>query len=274
MNNNASYKAQELLYNWMSNFEKRSYSQIKEACNFLNMSLNLKLGEHPVAHLLFPLVYTGVIDHVGQDYYALSQPVMIDFGSHIYSINSMTGHGPGENVPVGWALLIKEQVPEQVTMLKLNSLSVLKSFPRIDYVIETWNSSLQDTTELVYHDFKHQIGVAEYRSEGRTQFFSIPDKSVLKEIPPREKNPDAYRIAICYERSLTGYSNGVYYKKKKLLRVQSFAFPFVLYRALMLDGLAVQVFPKEENGSFLFENITPTVVKELNRILCKSIRYE
>lgn len=42
----------------------------------------------------------------------------------------------------------------------------------------------------------------------------------------------------------------------------------------MLDGLAVQVFPKEENGSFLFENITPTVVKELNRILCKSIRYE
>lgn len=177
-------------------------------------------------------------------------------------------------MPVGWALLIKEQVPEQVTMLKLNSLSVLKSFPRIDYVIETWNSSLQDTTELIYHDFKHQIGVAEYRSEGRTQFFSIPDKSVLKEIPPREKNPDAYRIAICYERSLTGYSNGVYYKKKKLLRVQSFAFPFVLYRALMLDGLSVQVFPKEENGSFLFENITPTVVKELNRILCKSIRYE
>ena len=145
MNNNASYKAQELLYNWMSNFEKRSYSQIKEACNFLNMSLNLNLGEHPVAHLLFPLVYTGVIDHVGQDYYALSQPVMIDFGSYIYSINSMTGLGSGENVPVGWALLIKEQVPEQVTMLKLNSLSVLKSFPRIDYVIETWNIMTSNT---------------------------------------------------------------------------------------------------------------------------------
>ena len=60
----------------------------------------------------------------------------------------------------------------------------------------------------------------------------------------------------------------------KQLRVQSFAFPFVLYRALMLDGLAVQMFPNEEKGSFLFENISPSVVKELNRILCKSIRYE
>lgn len=274
MNNNASYKAQELLYNWISNFEKRSYSQIKEACNFLNMSLNLNLGEHPVALLLYPLLYTGVIDHVGRDYYALTQPVTIDFGSHIYAINSLTAPKTGENMPVGWSLLGKEQVPEQVAMLKMNTLSVLKSFPRIDNVIETWDASLQDITELSYHDFKHQVGVAEYRSEGRAQFFSIPDKSVLKEIPPREKNPDAYRIAICYERALTGQPNGVYNKKMKQLRVQSFAFPFVLYRALMLDGLAVQMFPNEEKGSFLFENISPSVVKELNRILCKSIRYE
>lgn len=274
MSKTASYKAQELLYGWMSNFEKRSYSQIKEACNFLNMSLDLNLGERPVVHLLYPLLYTGVIDHVGRDYYALTRPVIIGFGSHAYAVNCMDARKSGPKMPVGWSVLDKERMPENAPLLKMSSLSALKSFPRIEHVIETWDSSLQDATELSYHDFNCHVGVAEYRSEGRTKFFSIPEKSVLKEIPSREINPDAYRVAICYERSLTGQANGVYDKKRKLLRVQSFAFPFVLYRALMFDGLAVQMFPKEENGYFLFENISPSVAKELNRILCKSVRYE
>ena len=274
MSNSATYKAQSLLYTWISNFEKRSYSQIKEACNFLNTSLDLNLGDRPVVYLLYPLLYSGVVDYVGRDYYALTKPIAIDCETHIYAINCAGLFQKKSWLPVGWSIADKESIPENVPIMKMNTLAVLKSFPRIDHVIATWDSSLQDVEELSYHDYKHHVGVAEYRSDGHGKFFSIPEKSFLREIPPREKNPDAYRIAVCYERNLTGKANGTYNKKIKTLRVQSFAFPFLLYRALLLDALTEQKFPREENGSFIFENISPSVIRELNRILCKSIRYE
>lgn len=48
MSNSKINKAQGLLYSWMSSYEKRSYNLIREACGFLNESLNLGLGDRPV----------------------------------------------------------------------------------------------------------------------------------------------------------------------------------------------------------------------------------
>ena len=49
---------QNLLYAWLSKFEKRSLENIKVHCNFLNDSYKLNLP-HPEWSIFWPLVYNG-----------------------------------------------------------------------------------------------------------------------------------------------------------------------------------------------------------------------
>lgn len=268
------YKAQYLLYCWMSNFERRRYSQIKEICVFLNDSMKLNLGERPVGIIFYPMLYSGVVDHVGKGYYALTKPLAIEFDNHVFLLNKLEDNAPDPKFPVGWHMVLKEDAPKQTETVRLNTMSALKSFPSIDKVVDSWDSSLQDVNELSYHDYHNKVGVAEYKKDGFVRFFSIPNKMYLKEIPSGEINPDAYRIAICYERVLAGQRNGVYFKKTKLLAVNSFAFPIMLYRALSLEGMAVKRTPFLQDNYIIFTNINMSVAKETNRILCKSIKYE
>lgn len=274
MSDDGLYKAQYLLYCWISNFEKRKYAQIKEVCGHLNDAMNLDLGEYPWVGIFYPLLYSGVVDHVGKGYYALTSPLVIEYGNHLLLINKpgATKHDP--KLPVGWRLAKKEDVDEQDEVIRLNTSSVLKSFPSIDKVVDSWNSSLQDVSELSYHDYRNKIGVAEYKKDGFIRFFSIPEKMYLKEMPAGETNPDAYRIGICLERALNGQGNGAYFNKTQQLVVNKFAFPIMLYRALALDGMEERRPPYIQDDYIVFWNISKSVAKEVNRILCKSIAYE
>lgn len=271
MSDNGLYKAQYLLYCWISNFEKRQYAQIKDVCGYLNDAMNLNLGEYPWVNIFYPLLYTGVIDHVGNGYYALTSPLTIDFGNHQLLINIPETNKLDQNLPVGWRLVEKNDIAESAESIRLNTYSVLKSFPSIDKVVDSWDSSLQDVNELTYHDYHNKIGVAEYKKDGFVRYFSIPEKMYLKEMPSGKCNPDAYQIGICLERALNGQGNGFYSKKEKRLVVNKFAFPIMLYRALLLDGVAVKRTPSIQNDYIVFWNISMSVAKETNRILCKSI---
>lgn len=273
MSKEATHKAQYLLYCWINRFEKRSYSQIKEACDSLNASCELNLGERPTYDLFYPLLNFGVIDHIGKDYYALTKPIVIDFESHAYILNGPNYVFSNTNLPIGWQMVTNGIFPDGIDIIRINTLSVLKSFPSIDKVVDSWESSLQDKSKLSYHDFKNKVGVAECKEEGLIRYFSAPQKT-LKEIPPRSINPDAYHIGICMERSLNGLGNGFYDKRSQMLKVPNFAFPIMLYRALALDGMAKMSLPYVQDDYIVFEHLSFPVIKELNRILCKSISYE
>ena len=273
MSKEATHKAQYLLYCWISRFEKRSYSQIKEACDSLNASSELDLGEHPTYDLFYPLLNSGVIDHIGKDYYTLTRPVIIEYESHAYLLNGPNYNCSDTKLPVGWQLITNGVYPEGIDVIRINTLSVLKSFPSIDKVVDSWESSLQDISKLSYHDFKNKVGVAECKEEGLIHYFLNPQKT-LKEIPSRSINPDAYQIGICMERILNGQGNGFYDKKSQMLKVPNFAFPIMLYRALALDGMAMLTLPYIQGNHIVFEHLKYPIVKELNRILCKSIKYE
>ena len=66
---------QNLFYVWMSKFEKRSLENIKVHCDFLNESYGLNLP-YPNWSIFWPLVFNGLIDHIGKGYYALTAPVI------------------------------------------------------------------------------------------------------------------------------------------------------------------------------------------------------
>lgn len=266
-------QAQKLLYVWISSYEKRSYTQIKDACAFLNASHNLGLGERPVWDLFYPMLFSGVIDHIGKDYYSLTKPIALVFENHAYLLNC-DGDNPSSNtLPVGYTEVSNDAIPGGVATLQMNTISVLKSFPAVNSVIDTWETSVLDEEQLTYHDFRNRIGVAEY-TNGHTRFFSIPEKNYLKEMPPRRLNPDAYGIGMSYERALNGLGNGSYNKATKELTLRKFAFPVLLYRCLSIDGMSLKTFPTSSKDYYIFKNISSTVAKEINRVLCKSIIYE
>lgn len=77
---------QYLLYVWLSKFEKRSLTNIKAHCNFLNDSYKLNIS-YPDWSIFWPLVYNGLVDHVGKGYYAVTTPIIIDYGSHFIYVN-------------------------------------------------------------------------------------------------------------------------------------------------------------------------------------------
>lgn len=273
MSKSSIVQAQKLLYIWISSYEKRSYTQIKEACAFLNNAHDLRLGEKPVWELFYPMVFSGVIDHIGKDYYTLTKPVALAFEEQAFLLNCESIGHSSNKYPVGYTEVNLNDVPEGIPILRMNSISVLKSFPSVDSVINSWETSVLDDEQLTYHDFKRHIGVAEY-TNGHTRYFSIPEKNYLKEMPARRLNPDAYSIGISYERALNGVGNGSYNKAKKELSLRRFAFPVLLYRALSIDGLSVKLFPTTDGEHYIFKNISSSVAKEINRILCKSIVYE
>ena len=79
MNKDDIEKAQQLLYVWISKFENRSLDSIKQKCDYLNEIFHFELP-NPIWGIFWPLVFNGVIDHVGKGYYALSEPIVLDYG--------------------------------------------------------------------------------------------------------------------------------------------------------------------------------------------------
>lgn len=267
--NSSIYQAQLLLYKWLSLFDKRSYNSIKEVCEYLNLSMHLEILGNPMWSLFYPLLRNGVVDCAGNDYYAIASPAVLDFSTHLYAVNDGSFD---DKVCVGYSSIERNDIKDSHNVLRLSSLALLKSFPSIEEVVFGWNNSIQDESVLKYHNKNRDAGIAEL-TNGTSRYFVIPSKSILKELPGRHINPDAYNIAACYERTLNNEANG-FYTKSQELKMNSFGLPFLLYRALMIDGLSIQKFPTEVNGIVIFYNISKSVIKELNRILCNSIAYE
>ena len=274
MPSNKIKQAQYLLYVWLSHFERKSYVSIKEHCEYLVQAYRLYIQSKPMWALFYPMMYSGVVDHVGNDYYAVAESFAIDAGKLSVIVNGQMPYNSNNDCPVGLNWATSKEIPSDMRVIRLGTRSILRSFPSVLDVLDTWNDSLQDESLLQYHDRKLKQGVAELSVEGLTRYFSIPSKLYLKEIPPRSINPEAYNIAICAERAINNLPNGVYRQEAGTFTMPYFAMPFLLHRALMIDGFAIGKNPINTGESVTFFNISKAVCRELNRILCNSVKYE
>lgn len=265
-------KAQELLYVWISRYDKRSLELIKESCDYLNEQYSLELS-NPIWGIFWPLVFNGQVDHVGNGYYGLTEPLIINYGSHYVHINHVP-HTSAFNTFITGLYVSDNQEMCDIKEIRFHALSILKRYPSIDKVVDGFPTTLQDETKLKYLNMKAKKGIAELESNGLTRYFSIPETLYLKELPSRKVNPEAFAIAYCYSRVINEESNGVYYKQNKQLKMRSFALPFMIYRVLLLESLSCKTLPSTSGGVYIFDNISVAIASELNRILCKSIRYE
>lgn len=264
---------QKLLYVWLSKLGKRSLESIKASCDYLVESHEVT-SSNPIWDIFWPLVFSGVADHIGKGYYALTEPIILDFVSHYYYINNTPKSDNIKEVSVGIYLSDELVNDNDFKIITSDPRSILKRFPSVDIIVDNFPKSIQDEKELKYHDFKNKKGVADLEQDGLKRFFSIPEKAYMRELPDRTINPDAFAIAFCYGRAISGEGNGKYYSKQNKLVTPSFAIPYTLFRVLQLESMSSRILPKKDGRDYIFNGISSSVVKELNRILCNSIVYE
>ena len=196
------------------------------------------------------------------------------FESHCYHINNIPISEKFKEVSVG--IYITEGLKNEydIKKIEVDPKAILKNYPSVDKVVDNFSKSIQDEKELRYYDWRNRIGVAELEKEGLKRFFSYPAKAYMRELPDRTINPDAFAIAYCYGRAISGEGNGTYYSEQKELVTPAFAIPFTLYRVLQLETMKKKTLPEKEDNIYVYKGVSSSVVKELNRILCNSIRYE
>lgn len=273
MSSKERYEMQKLLYVWLNKLGRRSLDSIKTSCDYLVENQHLE-SSNPIWDIFWPLVYSGVADHTGKGYYALTEPLILKYNTHYYYINYTPASCKVKEVSVGIYLSEKLVNDNGIKEIAIDPKSILKQIPSVDRIVDNYPKSLQDEKELKYFDWKNRIGVAELEKEGLKRFFSNPEKAYIREIPDRTINPDAFAIAYCYGRAISGEGNGTYYSNKKELDVPSFAIPYTLYRVLQLECMAAQHLPERIGYTYKYQGVSNSIVKELNRILCNSIRYE
>lgn len=265
-------RVRQLLYVWISNFDKRSLESIKEECDYLNGIYHLEL-QNPIWGIFWPLVYNGVIDHVGNGFYALSTPIILDYRTHYYYINVIPKEVNSETVSVG--ITLSETLEDvQCRMMRPSATDILKSYPSIKDVVDAFPKALEDERNLKYVNWKSKRGLAELERGGLTRYFSIPDQLYLRQLPSRDINPEAYALSYCLTRVVSNELNGTYNMSTHQLAMPTFAIPFMVYRALLLECMASMQLPRKQLDDYVFENISIGTVKQLNRIFCNSIRYE
>lgn len=264
---------QDILYVWMSKFEKRSLENIKVHCDFLNESYGLNLP-YPNWSIFWPLVFNGLIDHIGKGYYALTAPVIIDYGRHFVYIHYKPNNIKSKQLTTGIYLSEELDNPRDFAVIKVNPLSALKRFPTVKDVVDSFGKSQRAPNELEYYHWKSGKGIAKLKADGLTRYFSIPEELYIREIPSRTVNPEAFAIAYCFSRAINNEPNGKYNEATNMLELPTFALPYLIYRTLLLHSLSEGVIPEICDKYYFFNNVPASYVRQLNRIFCNSVIYE
>lgn len=264
-------EAQEKLYQWLACFEKKSYLSIRQNCDYLNIQYGLGIENYAIWQIFYPLVYSGVIDYVGNGYFALTEQQIIDLKTHYVISNPFEKENIYPTEITGIFRAEKSNYIPQSKVVGFNALNILSRYPSIKSIVDGFYESIVDEDKFEYHNFKTKKGVAELKDGGLVRYFSDPGNSYQRQIPDKSVNPDALNIAYCYERVINQQDNGLYSKSSKVLKLQSFGLPFMIYRVLMLEMLSKNCYPSKYKNEVIFKNIEPRLVKELNKIFCNTI---
>lgn len=266
------HKAQQILYAWLSNFEKRSYETIRLGCESISESLGLNLEGKAHWHIFYPLLLSGSLEYAGKDSYALSLSTVVHTGDFTVFVNppQLSDNSIPTKIP---GIYISKR-GSSIDTIQFNPVSVLTIIPDIESIVNNFPRAAVDLSDAEYYMHRQKKGLTRRYKDSIIRYFHIPETVFIREVPAKRLNPDAFNIAYTYSKAICSQNIGEYIKNKNTLRVNQFGFPIMLYRVLLLETLAGGTLPTEDKGEYIFQNISPKTVIELNRILCNTIRYE
>ena len=273
MTDSLQRQARKLLHDWLCQSGKRSYETIRQTCLYLDGAYSLGYGSSSIWRLFYPLVNTGVVDYAGDDCYAACPKIALERNGHVlYTLPGEPEVSEDRTPFVG--LYVSTGTKSFPDALPFDTLSVLSSIPSVDKVVDAFPKSVQDLEGAQYYSRKGARGLTKRLNDGAVRYFFIPEKMYEREVPSRVVNPDAFSIACCYSRAVNAESAGHYDKSSRTLMLNTFGFPSMLFRVLLAESLLGGFIPTVTDSTATFEGIPARVVRELNRILCKTIDNE
>ncbi len=273
MTDSLQQQVRKLLYDWLCQSGKRRYETIRQTCLYLDGAYSLGYGSSSIWHLFSPLVNTGVVDYAGDDCYAVCPKIALERdGRVLYTLPGEPEVSEDRTPLVG--LYVSAGTKSFPDARPFDALSVLSAIPSVDKVVDTFPKSVQDLEGAQYYSRKGTRGLTKRLNDGAVRFFFIPEKMYEREVPSRVVNSDAFSIACCCSRAVNAEPAGHYHKSSRTLTLDTFGFPSMLFRVLLAESMLGGFIPAVTESTATFEGIPARVVRELNRILCKTIDNE
>ena len=267
------FKLQQLLYQYIDSFEYRSLGSIYDACNNLTPHKEDESDTKAAWLLFYPLLYSGVVDFIGKNKYAITEPLILFNNKNYFYINCRPSFDCFSTPFVG--IVSSDCYDDKLEMSPktMDAMQILKNIPSIKTIVESY-SNIYTEDKFDLYDFSWKKSLATING-GFARYLYIPEPRIIKRVPNRETNPESsFRIPYCYSRVLNNEVNGVYNSSAKTLKMKRFAMPIMIYRVLLLNSLNNNQFPINEGEFFVFDNVTKKVASEINRIFNNSISYE
>ncbi len=260
MENNIQ-QVQILFLQWIRQNQHVRFAQIKVICDYLNVKYDLN-NSYALYSIFYPLFQSGLIDYCGNNCYAPSPVFYLKTNERILT-NSMTDPG----IQTGW--LGFKYATANTSALSYTPSLVLGSMPTVDKIVLQYEVGLLDI-----NSFKKDVGIVKEPKVQYVNYFIVKSKGMLVKIPSMADNPDARNVALTYESILLGKKNYYYTKESSTLRVYWYGIPILIYRVLLAESLLAGFCPKFDKKFIVFPGISRNTIKQLNRILIKSIVNE
>lgn len=265
------FRLQQLLYQYIDCFEYRSLQSIYDACN--NILPGKEKNSSAAWTLFYPLLYSGVVDFIGKNKYAITAPVVLFNNKNYYYINCK----PSSNYsPTPFVGIVRSDVFDDALGIppqRMDAKLTLKIFPSIKTIVDTFPKVYSDD-KFIFDESSWDKGLATL-NDGFARFFIIPELLTIKRVPNRETNPEAsFLIPYCYSCAMNNDYNGIYFPSTKTLLMRKFAMPIMIYRVLLLNSLANNKYPVNKGEYVIFNNVSNRMASEINRIFNNSISYE
>ncbi len=266
------FNLQQLLYQYIDSFEYRSLQSIADACNNL-LPCQDKVNRSVWRTLFYPLFYSGVVDFIGKNKYAITEPLILFNKKNYYYINCKPTFDYQITPFVGIVCSYKCDDTLGVEPKEINTYQILKSIPSIKAIVESYPSVSVNDEKFDLYEPSWTGGLAIIK-DGSARYF-ISENNGFHRVPARESNPEAsFRIPYCYSQAMNNMTNGCYYSSTQELKMRAFAMPILIYRILLIKSMNNDIFPSNNGEHIIFQNVTLKEFSELNRIFNNSIRYE
>lgn len=293
MNNQEELQA--IFLKWVKHHGVSSMAKIEK--NVINLCNSYEFAGNGLYQVFFQLVRKGFIEFIGDNTYQIAPAVIIHDQNCRISAGINLNEEQIKQIMVTFKVIeidmlgvirfesetIQTQsICKEIDCVYANSdiNPVLVNFPKIREVISGFEKNI--TLDGFGHHYKlskHKIddgskikSIGIFTTEKDSHKYYFFDGTDCYEIPFKEYNPEGWCIAETHQAIREDIEFLVYNDQKKQLTVKNINIPILIDRVLRIPSIHLSNGATTANYKTVYKNISPSIIKQLNRIFETKIK--
>jgi len=283
-----------LLFNWIKYKKSVSWEQLKNGAK--RISYDKECNINHVYNIILPLLYSGLIEFIGQGKYMISPPVAFNYENSdtviFINCNDFQKKCIYKNIInynedfFGIIRCSKEHLhsDNEITEIlpninTISVLSMLNNFPKITKLTPYardghispkifWNVKKYKWDDTLYCD----QGLCKIEKDTPAVFWKHKG-GFFSKLHAFSDNPDAQNIMKLQQASLENHVYLSYNRKAKELHIKGQYLPILLNRVLSLKYIDSELWVRNTDFNIIYHNINKKEVSQIKRILSTTIEY-